>query len=188
MAATEFAKKAVALDSDDALVLGQAGWALAFVAGELDEGADFLRRATEADPNSAYAWTFKGMSSVLLGRHEEAIEYLKRALRLSPLDPLIFAPQIGLAMANFQCGRYEEALQWGLTSLRHNPTWMGSRRFIIAFYALSGRMNDAKAAWKALHQVDPTMRISNIRVRFPLRRDEDFARLAEGYRLAGVPE
>ena len=187
-AATEFAKKAVALDSDDALVLGQAGWALAFVAGELDEGADFLKRATEADPNSAYAWTFRGMSSVLLGRHEEAIEYFKRALRLSPLDPLIFARQIGLAMANFQCGRYEEALQWGLTSLRHNPTWMGSRRFIIAFYALSGRIDDAKAAWQALRQVDPTMRISNIRVRFPMRRDEDFARLAEGYRLAGVPE
>jgi TolB-like protein/class 3 adenylate cyclase/tetratricopeptide (TPR) repeat protein len=187
-AATEFAKKAIALDSDDALVLGRAGWALAFVAGELDGGADFLRRATEADPNSAYAWTFRGMSSVLLGRHEEAIEYLKRALRLSPLDPLIFARQIGLAMANFQCGRHEEALQWGLTSLHHNPTWMGSRRFIIAFYALSGRIDDAKAAWKALRKVDPTMRISNIRIRFPLRRDEDFARLAEGYRLAGVPE
>ena len=115
-------------------------------------------------------------------------QYLKRALRLSPLDPLIFARQIGLAIANFQCGRYEEALQWGLTSLRHNPTWMGSRRFIIAFYALSGRIDDAKAAWKALRQVDPTMRISNVRVKFPLRRDEDFARLAEGYRLAGVPE
>ena len=187
-AAVGFARKAMSLDSDDAMVLGRAGWALAFVAGELDEGADYLRRATDADPNSAYAWTFRGMSNVLLGRHEEAIEYFKRALRLSPLDPLIFAPQIGLAIANFLCGRYEEALQWGLTSLRHNPAWMGSRRFVIAFYALSGRIDDAKAAWESLRQIDPTIRISNIRARFPLRRDEDFARLAEGFRLAGMPE
>jgi hypothetical protein len=54
----------MSLDSDDAMVLGRAGWALAFVAGELDEGADYLRRATNADPNSAYAWTFRGMSNV----------------------------------------------------------------------------------------------------------------------------
>jgi hypothetical protein len=35
--------------------------------------------------------------------------------------------------------------------------------------------------------MDPTMRISNIRDRFPLRRDEDLAMLSEGFRLAGVP-
>ena len=35
---------------------------------------------------------------------------------------------------------------------------------------------------------NPTQRLSNLRDQFPLRRDEDVARLAEGLRLAGMPE
>jgi hypothetical protein len=53
---------------------------------------------------------------------------------------------------------------------------------------LSGQIDAAKATFESARQGDPTLRISTIRERFPLRRDEDLARVTEGYRLAGVPE
>jgi len=43
---------------------------------------------------------------------DAAINYFKRALRLSPLDPLIFLAQSGMARAQFFTGHYDEALAW----------------------------------------------------------------------------
>jgi hypothetical protein len=37
-------------------------------------------------------------------------------------------------------------------------------------------------------QLDPSLRTSNLQILFPFRRPEDLARLAEGLRLAGLPE
>jgi hypothetical protein len=36
--------------------------------------------------------------------------------------------------------------------------------------------------------MDPTQRVSDIRQRYPLRRDADVAKLAEYFRMAGMPE
>jgi TolB-like protein/class 3 adenylate cyclase/Tfp pilus assembly protein PilF len=186
-AAISFARQALELEKDDAFVLAQAAWSLGLLARELESANDNLTRATTADANSAIAWAFRSMISVLLGKHEEAMEYGKRSLRLSPLDQSIFTSYNALAYAEFFSGRYDEALQWAEASVRANPLLLVSRRVLIAGLALSGRNEPAKKAAQSACQMDPTMRISNIRERFPLRRDEDLARLSEGFRLAGVP-
>ena len=40
----------------------------------------------------------------------------------------------------------------------------------------------------ALLKADPALRVRDLRQRFPMKRDEDFARLEEGLRKAGLPE
>ncbi len=186
-AAISFARQALELEKDDAFVLAQAAWFLGLLARELERADDHLTRATTVDPNSAIAWAFRSMISVLFGKHEEAMEYGKRSLRLSPLDQSIFTAYNALAYAEFFSGRYDEALQWAEASVRANPMSVVSRRVLIAGLALSGRNELAKQAALSTCLMDPTMRISNIRERLPLRRDEDLAKLLEGFRLAGVP-
>jgi len=39
-----------------------------------------------------------------------------------------------------------------------------------------------------LRQIDPALRVSDIRHMFPFRRPEDIARYEEGLRKAGLPE
>jgi hypothetical protein len=39
-----------------------------------------------------------------------------------------------------------------------------------------------------LRQLEPTLRISNLRDQIPYRRPEDLARFADGLRKAGLPE
>jgi hypothetical protein len=39
-----------------------------------------------------------------------------------------------------------------------------------------------------LRQIDPALNLSNFKDLLPFRRPEDFARFAEGLRLAGLPE
>jgi tetratricopeptide (TPR) repeat protein len=187
-AALLLARKAIDLDKDDANVLSPAAWTLAFLGNELDDAIDYLKRATDADSNSARAWRFRGLVSVLLGSHDDAIGYFQRTLRLDPRDPETFTTHSGLMWAHFLSGRYEEASLWGEASLRANPHFLGALRVSTACHALSGRIEAARASWARAFQIDPTQRISNIRDQFPLRRDEDVARLAEGLRLAGMPE
>ena len=49
------ARRAIELDQDDPSVLARAGHALAFVVGEVEEGADLVSRAINLDPNLAIA-------------------------------------------------------------------------------------------------------------------------------------
>jgi tetratricopeptide (TPR) repeat protein len=125
----QLARKAAKLGFDDAVALSQAGFALAFVVGALDDGAALIDRAVVLNPNQATAWRFS--TRVFLGAADLAIEHL---VRLSPLDPLIFIVQNGIVLAHFFAGRYEEALSWAQKALRRIPimrrpsSWLRSAR------------------------------------------------------------
>ena len=73
------------------LRLVRRGFALAYVVGEVDEGATLMTdRALVLNPNLAWAWLFSGWVKVCLGEPEVAIEHVDRAMRLSPNDPHSF--------------------------------------------------------------------------------------------------
>jgi TolB-like protein/class 3 adenylate cyclase len=182
------ANRASELDKDDAVSLTYAGYALVLLCHDLDDGAEFLERAVVANPNLAIAWTYRGHTSLHLGDPEKAIDYFKTALRLSPLDPLDFATQKGLADAYFFSGQYTDALKWALSAIRASPNWVPARLTAMCSHALLGDIEAAKAMGQIAMQIDPTRRISAMRQRYPLRREQDFARLMEAYRVAGIPE
>jgi hypothetical protein len=54
--------------------------------------------------------------------------------------------------------------------------------------ALAGKPVEAEKAMARLRQIDPELRLSNLKDLFPIRRSEDFDRWAEGLRKAGLPE
>ncbi len=62
------ARRAVELAKDDAVALCTAGFALARVIGDLDDGAAFIQRAVELNPNLATAWLTSGWVRVLSRR------------------------------------------------------------------------------------------------------------------------
>jgi hypothetical protein len=61
-------------------------------------------------------------------------------------------------------------------------------RILAAANALTGQQDEAQQTVELLLQLDPALRISNLKDRYPLRRAEDLARWADGLRKAGVPE
>src|SRR5207302_1911649 len=140
------ARRAVELDKDDAVALSCGGFALAYVAGELDAGGAFLDRALLLNPNLATAWIVSGWVRVWLGEPEVAIEHLARAMRLSPLDPLINRTRTRTVHAHFFAGRYNEALSWAAIALREWPDYQTALRIAAASYALAGRPGEARKA------------------------------------------
>jgi adenylate cyclase len=182
------ARRTVELGRDDAAALAAAGFALAYIVGDLDDGAAFIDRALALNPNLAAAWLESGFVRVWLGEPDLAVEQLARAMRLSPLDPHIVRMQAATALAHFIAGRYDMASSWAGTALRAQPDNYTALRIAAASNALAGRLVQAQKALARLRQLDPALRVSNLRdVRGPFRRPEDIARYEEGLRTAGLP-
>ena len=183
------ARRAVELDMDDAVALSCGGFALAYVAGELDTGTAFIDRALLLNPNLATAWIVSGWVRVWLGEPEVAIDHLERATRLSPLDPLTNRTRTTTAHAHFFAGRYEEASSWAAMTLREWPDYQTALRIAAASNALAGRLEEAKNARERLQKLDPKLRISNLAEELgPYDRQEYVARYSEGLRIAGLPD
>jgi adenylate cyclase len=187
--AARLARRAGALGRDDATALAAAGFALAYVVGDLDDGAAFIERALALNPNLASAWYFSGWTRIWLGDPDSAVERVARAMRLSPLDPLIDRMQGVTSAAHLFCGRYDEALSWAERALRASPVPALALPAAIASNALTGRMEEARKLLTRLRQVAPELRLSNLRDMLgPYRRPEYLARYEEGLRKAGLPE
>ncbi|WP_429432338.1 winged helix-turn-helix domain-containing protein [Pseudomonas frederiksbergensis] len=182
------ARLAVELGRDDAVALTRAGHALAHLAGDVDGGIALLDRARLLNPNLAPAWFLGGILRALRGETDAAIADLTHAVRLSPLDPEMFRMQVGMALAHFFAGRFDPASAWAEKALGNLPCLLVSVALMAASHALSGRMDKAKQAMQRLHELDPSLRVSNLKDWLPIQRPEDFARFADGLRLAGLPE
>jgi len=74
----------------------------------------------------------------------------------------------------------------GLAARCKDGKW--SSNVITPRCALAGRMEEAQNAVSRLRQLDPALRVSDLKEIIPLRRQQDFARYAEGLRKAGLPE
>ena len=177
--AARLARRVVELRKEDAVALSRGGFALAYVVGDLDDGAALLDQALVLDPNLAAGWTFSGWVRIFLGEHEMALEHFARSMRLSPLDPLTYVAQNGIALAHFCTGRYDEASSWAEKALLESPNYYPALRVFAASNALAGRLEDAQKAMARLREMDPTVRVSDLRDLITRRRPEDATRYAE---------
>jgi TolB-like protein/Tfp pilus assembly protein PilF len=182
------ARRAVSLGKDDAVSLGRSGFALAFVAHEADAGVTFIDRALVLNPNLFEGWVYSGIVRYWLGKPDLAVEHLARAMRLSPLDPRMLWMQNGTAHAHFVAGSYDEASSWAGMVLRERPKTHSALRIAAASNALAGHMEEANKLGARLRQLDPSLRVSNLKDALGPFRPEDLARYEEGLRKAGLPE
>jgi adenylate cyclase len=134
-------------------------------------------------------WSFSGWVNVWLGEPDRAVKHFAHAMRLSPIDPNLTLMQLGIAHAHFFADRYDEALTWAKMALRGLPDGHGSLRIASASFALAGRAEEAKILTARLLEIDPVLRMSNLKnVLGPYRRPEYLAKYADALRKAGLPE
>jgi tetratricopeptide (TPR) repeat protein len=184
----KLARQAVKLGQDDAVALGFSGFTLAHAVGELDNGAAFIDRALDLNPNLASALLASGFVKVWLGQPELAIERLTQAMRLSPLDPFIHMMQVAIAHAHFFAGRFAESASWAEKALREQPDAFPAVRIAAASLALSGRDGEARNAMARLLQLDAAVCISNFRETLgPYRHQEYVTQYGDALRKAGLP-
>jgi adenylate cyclase len=187
--AVEFACKAIELDGQNALALATCGHLKSYLHHDYDSALIYFERALAACPNHSLAWLLSSATLSYVGRCEQAITHAEHALRLSPMDRSLFYYYSFLLLAHYGSGNYDEAVKWGMKSIRENPLYTTSYKILAASLAALDRTVEAHEMANALLKLEPNFRIGLwSRSRQPFRRPELGAKYVQHLRKSGLPE
>ncbi len=187
-ASIAMARRAMAADRDDALVLVLSGFVLAMIARDYDQGLQAVRRAHEINPNIAFVTFMTGAVMLICDQAEEGLKLVEDAIRVSPGDPGVFFFYTSLALAHLCCRRPGEALEHANRAASIYDGWDTTYRVMASALAHLGRMDEARAAVERLLELAPNITVSGLRERWPLRNKETLEMILDGLSRAGLPE
>ena len=115
----------------------------------------------------------------------EAIRSFERAIRMSPVDPLLHRSFFGMGTALIELRRFDEAIVAGKKAQRQKSSFGPAYCCLASAFAHLGREAEAREAVARLFEFDPAFTISA----FTARGGQSNAKLLiEGLRKAGLPE
>ncbi len=187
--AERLARRAAYLGREDAVALGTAGFALVVVVGDLDDGPALIDRSLAAQSEPGMGMALQRLDEGIprrtgsrdrAGRPRHASKPAGssdvRQCRPPPRSPISLP-----AATTRRChGRKRRCGSNRISSLRH--AW--PRQAVRS----PGSLPEAEKAMARLRQLNPALRLSNLKELLPIRRPQDFDRWAEGLRKAGLPE
>ena len=180
--ALELARKAVAIDPNDAGCRWVLAYLLAYARSFAEADAEFAK-AIELDPNEADAWAALSDIAVLAGRVEEGLEHIRKAFRLNPFPASWY--YLTLGQAQYAHRDYEAAVE----TLRRDETYRtSSRRFLAASLAQLGRLDEARAEAELFLVGNPDFTTRHWAATEPFRDAATLEHFVEGFRKAGLPE
>ena len=184
--AVRLLRLALSLDDSDPDTLAWACITSAFLIGDSESEIEMADRAVALNPNSHLAWHARGWAYRNSGQPEEAVRSFERAIRLSPIDPMLHRALAGMGMAFIELLRFDEAIVVGKKAQHQNPTsFPGTYRCLASAFAHLGRDAEAREATRRLLEVDPDFTISS----WIARGGQSNAKLLiEGLRKAALPE
>ncbi|QHO78645.1 adenylate cyclase [Bradyrhizobium sp. CCBAU 051011] len=183
--AVRLVRLALSIDDSDPETLARASATSAFMVGDSEAEIEMADRAVALNPNSFNVWHYRGWVYKIAGLPEEAVRSWERAIRISPVDPLLHRSLGGMGTALIELRRFDEAIVAGKKALRQNPSHPGIHRCLASAFAHLGRDAEAREAAAHLLEVDPAFTISSWIAR---GGQSNSKLLIEGLRKAGLPE
>jgi adenylate cyclase len=92
------------------------------------------------------------------------------------------------AQAHLLLGRTDEAIDWGRRAVREAVDYAYRHRVLTAALAHAGHVAQASETATAMLRIEPRFTVRGYLARTPLRGSAALLQLAEGLRLAGLPE
>jgi adenylate cyclase len=175
---------AFSLDDGDPDTLAWAALTSTFTVGDRESEIEMANRAVALNPNSYVAWICRGWVHRNAGLPEEAIRSFERAIRASPVDPLLYRLFTGMGMALIELGRFDEAIVAGKKAQRQNSFFPAVNLVLASAFAHLGRDAEAREAAARVLELDPAFTIS---ARMDQRRQAHAKLEIEGLRKAGLP-
>jgi adenylate cyclase len=150
---------------------------------EHDKAAYHQDRALSLNPNSELIVVQQGELLTWLGRPEEGIEWIRRAMRLNPYHPERFWSHLG--RAQYTARAYADAIASfsKLTAPDHTQ-----HAFLAASSAQLGNRTAAAAHAREVAEREPTFRTQTFLETLHYRQSADVQHLREGLVKAGLPE
>lgn len=177
----------IALELDYSFdTISQLGWVYARM-NEFEKGVETAERGLTLNPNNSRALTNLGLTLSKAGRCEEAINLFDKALRVSPIPSVTVL--YCAAAAYRDCKRYDECLVLAQKAAEMGPDSFLAHLKIADCYALSGRLEEAKAAVIKALKIFPKFTVMDQSGNFAEneKAQEIAKRLVKGRLMAGFP-
>src|SRR6266481_6897969 len=160
IAALRHARQAIAAGGDDAAALATAGFVIAVVGRDYETALTAFDRSFALSSSSALALGFSSIVRAWKGDDAIAVEQANRALRLSPFDPLVILPYVGLAYAHFAAGRFEETVAAASLAIQSASRFSVPQILHAAALGSLDRKEDAKTAVQRLIELVPGITVA----------------------------
>ena len=155
------------------------------------EAEVFSQKAYEFAPNSPESLRWLSLILAFIGRSEESIEYLHKAIQLDPFDKSANTPisNMYIGVNHFSMGNLEEAITYLEKGLSLNPGLTNLSCFLAAAHALLDHDIEAQKALAAYLKnfsewLTPTIQL--LYYSWPFKDSKVFDRLAQGLVKAGL--
>jgi adenylate cyclase len=187
-AALHHARTAITVGGDDATALATAGFVIAVIEYDYETATDAFDRAFALSSSSALAFGFSSIVRAWKGDDATAVDHATRAIRLSPFDPLLYVPYVGLAYAHFAARRFEEAAAAAGQASQSNPKFSMPYVLHVAALAKLGRGEEARVVADRLREVEPGLTVSTAIRSARFANPDKNAELGDALLQAGLPE
>ena len=127
--AIRHARAAIAHGRDDAIALSLGAFVTGLVAHDRPAARHAFEAARAVSPSCALAYNLASVATVFDGDAAEAIQLAETAVRLSPVDPMNYAPWLAKALAHISRGEDEAAAD----AARETATSAWMRRPSLSF-------------------------------------------------------
>ncbi|MCX7227617.1 MAG: hypothetical protein NTW15_01135 [Burkholderiales bacterium] len=166
-AALDATRHALDLDPECSLALAIDGLVQTHFTKRLDVARQRFEGALAANPNDSLAWLLKGTLHAFQGEGRDALHDSRRALKLSPLDPLKYYYDSLAASAAVAGGEPVRAIELAQRSLRANRRHTSTLRALAIAQWQVERHDDARTTIAELRRLEPELTVSKWRVRSP---------------------
>ena len=119
--AVAHARRAIETAGEDSTALAHAGFALLIAAQDIAGARAAVDKAVALNPNLAAAYAYRSLVRAMTGEPDAAMQDAHRALRLNPLDPTCYLPQMAMLVAHFTLHRYDDAVVCAHRAIEHAP-------------------------------------------------------------------
>jgi tetratricopeptide (TPR) repeat protein len=179
------ARAALQADSEDPWAHNALGSVL-FSTRRLDDSLGEFELALRLNPNFSLAQSYYALALCYCGRWEEADAAVRRAMRLSPRDPILAIYCGVAAYAQFVGRNYDEAISLSRESIRQRGDFVGGWRVLTVASAMAGQTDVATSALKELRRAQPHISLGWIANALPWKQDTDREHYLEAFRRAGL--
>jgi TolB-like protein len=186
-AAIRHAHAAIETGGDDAMALAMGGFVVGVLERDYQTALEALDRSLALSPSSALAFGFSSIIRAWTGDDVTSVEHAGTGIRLSPYDPLIYLPYVGLAYSHFFVGNFVEAVSAASRASAANPRFSVPCYLHTAALVRLGRLDEATSMGKLLLELQPGFTISGL-VSGNITTPERMGMLAGALYEAGLPK
>jgi TolB-like protein len=188
IAALRHARYAIAAGGDDAAALATAGFVIAVVGRDYETALTAFDRSFALSGSSALALGYSSIVRAWKGDDAIAVEQANRALRLSPFDPWLYMPYIGLAYAHFAAARFEQTVAAASLATQSNPRFSVPQILHAAALGSLDRSEEAKTVVQRLLELQPGLTVATAILSARYVDPKNISALENGLRQAGLPD